>query len=137
MLPLIALLQEIAEPTPFLPPIFPSSEISSFWETVHTIIPAGTQKVLLTLVGRKYSFGSSPLTSSITLTYLVFSIAPLTVAPLLKSPLLPPLFPSLAPGRCFRTLVLNNHQFHKPSLFLRSLSPTNVPFLQFSESSLG
>ena len=67
------------KPTPFLPPFFPSSEISSFWGTSIAIILSGTQKVLLTLVGRKYSTGSSFLTSSpsIILTYLPFSIAPL------------------------------------------------------------
>ena len=41
-----------------------------------------------------------------TLTHPLFSIAPLAVAPLLTSPLLPPLLPFLAPGRCFRTWVL-------------------------------
>ena len=132
MLPLLAFLQEIAEPTSFPPPIFPSPEILSFWRTVTTTIPFGTQKVLLTLVGRKYSIGPSPLTSSMTLTYLLFSIAPL-----LTSPLLPPLLPSLVPGRCFRTWVLITYQLYKPSLFLRYFAPTNVPFLQFSESLLG
>ena len=54
--PLIfALLRRMVEPTPFLSPFFPFSEISLFWGTVTTIIPSGTQKVLLTTVGRKYS----------------------------------------------------------------------------------
>ena len=70
--------------------------------------PSGTQKVLPNPVGRKYSTGSSLLTSSpsMTLTYLLFSIDPLAVAPLLTSPLLPPLSPSPALGRCFRTWIL-------------------------------
>ena len=86
MLPLFAFPQEVAEPTTFLPSIFPLSEIPSFWWTVTTIIPFGTQKVLLTPVAKKYAIGSFPLTSSMTLTYLLFSIAP----PLTSS-LLPPL----------------------------------------------
>ena len=46
MFPLFALLQRIAEPTPFLPPSFPPPEISSFWVTSIAITPSGTQKVL-------------------------------------------------------------------------------------------
>ena len=41
-----------------------------------------------------------------TLTHPPFSIAPLAVATLLTSPLLPLLLPFLVPGRCFRTWVL-------------------------------
>ena len=113
MLPLFALLRRMAEPTPFLTPFFPPPEISSFWCTSIAITPSGTQEVLLTPVGRKYSTGSSPLTSSpsMTLTYLLFSIAPLAVAPLLTYPLLPLLLPFLAHGRCFRTWVLITYQF--------------------------
>ena len=50
-----------------------------------------------------HSIGSPPLTysPSITLTYLLFFIAPT-----LTSPLLFPLSPYFAPGRCFRTCVL-------------------------------
>ena len=93
MLPLFALLQQIAELTPFSPTILPS-EISSFWWTLIAITHSGTQKVLLTRIG--YLIGSSPLTfsPSMTLTYLLFSIAPLAVVLLLTSPLLPPLSPS-------------------------------------------
>ena len=71
--------------------------------------------------GRKHSIGSSPLTSSpsMTLTQPPFYIAPLAVALLL----LP--FPAL--GRCFRTLVLTTYQFFYPSLSLRSFTPTSVP----------
>ena len=81
--PLSAPPQRIAEPTPFLPPFFPSPEIFSFLETSIAIIPSGTQEVLPTPVGRKYSTGSFLLTSShsMTLTRPPFSIAPLAVAP--------------------------------------------------------
>ena len=77
--------------------IFSSSEISSFWGTSTFITPSGTQKVLLTPVGRKCSNRSSPLTSfvSMTLTHQLFSITPVAVHHLLTSPLLPPL---LLPG---------------------------------------
>ena len=73
----------MAEPTPFLPPFFPPPETSSLWETSIATNPSGTQEVLPTLVGRKYSTGSSPLTSSssMTLTHPSFFIAPLAVAP--------------------------------------------------------
>ena len=88
-----------------------------------------TQKVLPTPVGRKYSIGSSLLTSSLSmiLTHLPFSIAPLAVAPPLTFPLFPPLSPRSAPGRCFRTWVLITYQFFHLSLFLRSFVATNVP----------
>ena len=89
MLPLFALLRRIAEPIPFLPP----PEISLFWGTSIAITRSRNRKVLPTPGGRKYSIGSSPMTSSLslTLTYLFFSIAPLVVAPSLTFPLLPPL----------------------------------------------
>ena len=92
--PLFAPPQRMAEPTSFLPSFFSPSEISSFLGTSIVITPSGTQEVLLTPAGRKYSTGSSPLTSSpsMTLTQPPFSIAPLAVAPLLTSPLLPLLF---------------------------------------------
>ena len=44
--------------------------------------------------------------------------------PLPTFPLLPPLLPFLAPGRCFRTLVLTIYQFFSPSL---PLSPAFRP----------
>ena len=77
--PLSAPPQWMAEPTPFLPPSFPPPEISSFWGTSIAITPFGTQEILPTPEGRKYSTGSSLLTSSpsITLTHPLFSIAPL------------------------------------------------------------
>ena len=62
--PLFVPLQRMAEPTPFLPPSFPPSELSSFLGTSIAITPSGTQEVLPTPVGRKYSTGSFLLTSS-------------------------------------------------------------------------
>ena len=127
--PLFAPPQRMAEPIPSLPQFFPPPEISSFWGTSIAITRFGTQEVLPTPVGRKYSTGSSPQTSSpsMTLTHPPFSIAPLAVAPLLTSPLLLLLLVFLAPGRCFRTLVLTTYQFFYLSLSLRFFAPTSVP----------
>ena len=121
--PLIVPPQRMAEPIPFLPPFFPPPEISPFWRTSIAITPFGT-RVTSDSVGKKYSTGSSPQTSSpsMTLTHPLFSIAPLAFAPLLTSAL-----PFLAPGRCYRTLVLTIYQFFYLSLSLRSFAPTNVP----------
>ena len=114
----------------FSPSILPSSRnlfiLGDFnchhplWDSRGTSDPAG----------RKDSTGSSPLTSSpsMTLTHLPFSIAPLAVAPLLTSPLLLLLLPFLAPGRCFRTRVQTIYQFFYLSLSLQSIAPTSVPF---------
>ena len=126
--PLFAPPQRMAEPTPFLPQFCPP-EISSFWGTSIAITTSGTQEVLLAPMGRKYATGSSPLTSSPSMNLICppFSIAPLAVAPLLTFPLLPFLLPFLAPGRCFRTLVLTIYQFFYLSLSLRSFAPTSVP----------
>ena len=126
--PLFASPQRMAEPTPSLPPFFPPPEISSFWGTSIAITRFGTQEVLPTSAGRKYLTGSSPLTSSpsMTLTHPPLSIAPLAVAPLLTSPLLLLLLLFLAPGRCFRTWVLTIYQFLFPSLSLRSIATTSV-----------
>ena len=128
-LPLFAPPQRMAEPIPFLPQFFPPPEISSFWGTSIAITPSGTQEVLPTPAGRKYSTGSSLLTSSpsMTLTHPLFSIAPLAVAPLLTSPLLLLLLSFLAPGRCYRTWVLTIYQFFYLSLSLQSFAPTSVP----------
>ena len=125
-LPLFAPPQRMAEPIPSLPPFFPSPETSSFWGTSIAITPSGTQEVLPTPEGRKYSTGSSLLTSSpsMTLTHPLFSIAPL-----LTSPLLLLLLRFLAPGRCFRTLVLTIYQLFYLSLSLRSFVPTSVHLL--------
>ena len=103
--PLFAPPQRMAEPTPSLPQFFPPPEISSFWGASIAITRFGTQEVLPTSMGRKYSTGSSPQTSYplMTLTHQPFSIAFLAVAPLLTSPLLPLLLLFLAPERCFRT----------------------------------
>ena len=127
--PLFAPPQRMAEPTPILPPFFPPPEISSLWGTSIAITLFGTQEVLPTSTRRKYLTGSSPLTSSpsMTLTHPPFSIAPLAVAPLLTSPLLLLLLLFLAPGRCFRTWVLTIYQFFFLSLSLRSFAPTSVP----------
>ena len=129
MPPLFAPPQRMAEPIPSLPPFFPPPEISSFWATSIAITRFGTQEVLPTPTERKYSTGSSPQTSSptMTLTHPPFSIAPLAVAPLLTSPLLLLLLLFLAPGRCFRTWVLTTYQFFYLSLSLRSFAPTSVP----------
>ena len=119
----------MAEPIPFLPSFFPPPEISSFWGTSIAITRFGTQEVLPTPAGRKYLTGSSPLTSSpsMTLTHPPFSIAPLAVAPLLTSPLLLLLLLFLAPRRCYRTWVLTIYQFFYLSLSLRSFAPTSAP----------
>ena len=119
----------MAEPTPFLPPSFPPPEISSFWGTSIAITPSGTQESLPTPAVRKYLTGSFLLTSSpsMTLTHPPFSNAPLAVAPALTSPLLPPLSPYLAPGRCYRTWVLTIYQFFYLSLSFRSFAPTSIP----------
>ena len=131
--------QRMAEPIPFLFPSLPPPEISSFWGTSIAIAPSGIQQVLLTPVGRKYSTGSSPLTSSLsmTLTHPPFSIAPLEVAPPLTSSLLPPLLPFLAPGWCFRTWVLTTYQFFDLSLSLRSFAPTSLPLPSIFRKLLG
>ena len=115
----------MAEPIPSLPPFFPPPEISSFWGTSIAITPFGTQESLPTPAGRKYSSGSSPLTSSpsMTLTHPPFSIAPLAVAPLLTSPFPPPLLPFLAPGRCYRSFGSD----HLPILLSIPLSPVFCP----------
>ena len=90
--------------------------------------PCETQKVLLTPVERKCWIESSPPTSlpSMNLTYLLFSIAPQAVDLLLTSPLLLPLSPTLASGRCFTTWVLITYQICWPFFFLRPFAPTNV-----------
>ena len=99
----------------------------------------GTQELLPTTEGRKYSTGSYFLTSSpsMTLTHPSFSIAPLAVTPLLTSPFPPLLLPFPALGRCYRILVVTTYQFFYLSLSLRSIERPPSPFLQFSESSLG
>ena len=122
--PLFAPPQRMAEPIPSLPQFFPPPEISSFWGTLIAITPSGTQEVLSTFAGKRYSTGSSLLTSSslITLTHSPFSIPSLLISPLLSL-----LFLFLAPGWCFRTWVLTTYQFFYFALSLRSFAPTSVP----------
>ena len=113
----------------FSPSILPSSRnLFILWTSI-AITRFGTQEVLPTPVGRKYSTGSSPQTSSpsMTLAHPPFSIAPPAVAPLLTSPLLPLLLLFLAPGRCFRTWALTTYQFFYLSLSLRSITPASAP----------
>ena len=119
----------MVELTPFLPSFFPPPEISSFWGTSIAITSSGTPEVLPTPTGKKYSTGSSPMTSSpsMTLTHPPFYIANLAVAPSLTSSLLPLLLPFLAPGRCFRTWILTTYQFFYLSSSLRSFAPKSVP----------
>ena len=119
----------MAEPIHSLPQFFPPPEISSFWGTSIAITPSGTPEVLPTPTGKKYSTGSSPLTSSpsMILTHPPFYIAPLAVAPPLTSPLLPLLLPYLAPRRCYRIWFLTTYQFFYLSLSLWSFAPTSVP----------
>ena len=117
--PLFAPPRRMAEPTPFLPP----PEIYSLLGNSIAITPSVTQELLLTPAERKYLTGSSLTSSpSMTLTHPPFSIAPLAVAPLLTSSLLPLLLHFLAPGRCFRTWVLTTDL-----LFYPFLSPAHRP----------
>ena len=131
--------QQMAEPIPSLPPFFPPPEISSFWGTSIAITRFGTQEVLPTPMGRKYSTGSSPLTSSpsMTPTHPPFSIALLAVAPLLTSPLLLLLLPFLAPGRCFGTWVLTIYQLFYPSLSLQSITAVSDSLPSISRKLAG
>ena len=117
----------MTEPTSFLPQFFPP-EISSFWETSIAITPSGTQEVLLTPAGRKYSIESSPLTCSpsMILTHPLFYITLLAVTPRLTSPLLSPILLFPAPGRCFSTWVLTIYQFFYLSLSLQSFASTSI-----------
>ena len=113
----------------FSPSILSSSRNLFILGTSTTITPSETQKVFPIPAWRKYSTGSSLLTSfpSTTLTYPLFYIASLAVGPALTFSLLPPLSPSPAPGRCFRTWVPTTYQFFYLSLSLRSFAPTSVP----------
>ena len=113
----------------FSPSILPSSRNLFILGDFNCHHPLWDSRGTSDPVGRKYSTGSSPQTSSpsMTLTHPPFSIAPLAVAPLLTSPLLLLLLPFLALGRCFRTLVLTTYQFFYLSLSLRSFTPTSAP----------
>ena len=115
----------------FSPSIFPSSRNLFIRGDFNCHHPPGTQEVLPTPKGRKYSTGLSLLTSSpsMTLTHPPFSIDFLALAPLLTSFLLPPLLLFLAAGRWFRTWVLTIYQFFYLSFSLQSFAPTSVLFL--------
>ena len=90
----------------------------SLWDSIGTSDPHG-EKIFDWVI-------SSVLLPSMTLTHLPFYIAPLAVAPLQTSSLLPPSLPFLAPGRCFRTWVVITYQFFCLSLSLRSFAPMSV-----------
>ena len=126
-----------AEPTPFLPSSLPQKSLHS--GVLQLSSPSsGTQEVLPTPVERKYSTGSSLLTSSsIILTYLPFYTAPLAVAHLFLT--------SLAPFSLALSCTLRGASepgFWSPTNSsicpspLWSFAPTSGPFLQFSESLL-
>ena len=103
----------------FSPSIFFSPEISLFWGTSIAITPFGAQEVLPTRAGRKYSTGSTLITSSpsMTLTHLPFSITSLAVAPLL-------------PFLCSWELLQNLSSDHQPIFYpphsLRSFAPMRL-----------
>ena len=92
----------------FFPLFFSHPKTYIFWGTSIAITSSGIQEVLPTPTGRKYLTGSALLNSSpsMTLTYLLFFIAPLAVALPLTFPLIPLLSAFLADGRCFRTWIL-------------------------------
>ena len=98
----------------------------TLWDSRGTSDPCG-EKVFDWVI-------SSDLLPSMTLTHPLFYIAPLAVAPLLTSPLLPPLSPFLAPGTCFRTWDLTTYQFFYLSLSLRPFALTSVPILNFQKA---
>ena len=127
--PLFAPPRRMAGPIPSLPQFFPPPGVSSFWGTSVAIARFGTREVLPTPVGRRYSTGSSPRTSSpsVTLARPPFSVAPPAVAPLLASPLLLLLLLFLAPGGCCGAWVLTACRFFCLSLFLRSFAPAGAP----------
>ena len=120
----------------FSPSILPSSRNLFILGDFNCHHPSGIQEVLPIPVGRKYSTGSSLLTSSpsMILTHPPFSIAPLAVAPLLTSPLHPPLLPFPAPGRCFRTWALTTYQFFYPSLSLSYRPHEHPPSFNFQKA---
>ena len=93
--------------------------------------PSGTQEVLLTPTGRKYSTGSSPLTSSPS---MILTHPPFYIASPLTFPLLSPLWPFLAPGRCFRIWVLTTYQFFYLSLSLVFRHIERPPSFNFTKA---
>ena len=116
--------QQMAEPIPSLPQFFLPPEISSFWRTSIAITPSGTQEARPTPEGKKYSTGSSLLTSSpsMTLTHPLFSIAPLAVAPPDIS-----FAPSTLAFSCSWEGLQDLGSDHLPILLSVSLSPVFCP----------
>ena len=116
MFPLFAFFRRIAEPTPFLSSSFLQKCPYSGGLQL-SLLPLGLKSYSDRLGLKSYSDPrgkevfdwviSSDLLLSMTLIYLLFSIAPP-----LTSPLLPPLSPCLAPRWYFRTWVLITFQFH-------------------------
>ena len=123
--PLFAPPQRMAEPISFLSPFFPPPEISSFLGTSIAITPSGTQEVLPTPAGRKYSTESFLLTSSLSmiLTHPPFYIAPLAVA----LPPTSPLLPSLLPFPCSWEVLQDLGSDHLPILLSVPLSSVCRP----------
>ena len=112
----------------FFSSILPSSRNLFILGDFNCHHPFGTQEVLPTPTGRKYSIRSSPLTSSplMTLTHPPFYTAHLVVAPPLIFPLIPLPLPFFAHGRCFKTSVLTVYHFFYLPLSLRSFALTSV-----------
>ena len=123
----------------FSPSILPSSRNLFILGDFNWHHPLWDLRVISDPRGEEVFDWASLLTSStsMTLTHPPYSIAPLAIAPLLTSSLLPVFLPFLAPGRCFRTWVLTIYQFFYPSLSLGLSLQRASSFLQFSESSLG
>ena len=109
----------------FSPSILPP-EISLFWGPSIAITPSRTP----TPVGRKYWIGSSLLTSSssMILTYLLFSIAPITITPPLTYPLL---------LSCSWEVLQDLGSDHLPILFLSPFCPNKRPFFSIFRKLAG
>ena len=110
--------QQMAEPTPFS--LHSSLQKSLILGDFNCHHPLWDSRGTSDPVGRKYSTGSSPLTSSLS---MILTHPPFLVAALLTSALLP----FLATGRCFRTWVLMIYQFFYLSLSLWLIAPTSIP----------
>ena len=132
-------LRRIAKPTPFPSPFISPPQMSSFSRTSTAFIPSDTQKLLPIPVGKKNLIGSSLLTSfrSMTLTYLLFSIAPLTVAPLMTYLLIPFCFALSCSWAVLQDLVSN----HLPILLTVPVSsvfrPNKRPFPSIFRNLVG
>ena len=130
----------MAESTLFLPPFFPPPEIFSFWGTSTAITPSETPKVLPTPAGKKYSTGSSPVTSSLLL-HDPDTPTPLHCSSVSRSSPDISFAPSSVALSCFWEVLQDLGSDHLPILLsipLSGLSPQQAsPFSQLSESSLG